>query len=250
MPLIAVPFSGDQKELLAQLLDALDDEDLKRIARLDYGMDYDEHLAKLRKLRAIGPDGFDLDGYLLEVLSLCAWSEPSSDEDMIRVHRQRAFSCGLVYCSGSKPSDRPYTDETNLIQFIESLIVLGQPRLAVITSLCWLLSDVDVGDREGVFIGIALLMFALQEKRCSNDEILTLIDWIMRAGDAADMNEPGRRCVRGWDFGIDGRGRFNTKWRALMASLPGHVQTRHGSLVEEGVALLVAMTLPAVTEYI
>lgn len=235
---------------MAGLIEVLDDEDLKRIARLDYGMDYDEHLAKLRRLKVCDFNGFHLDGYLVEVLNLCAWSAPSIDGDMIRLHRQRAFSCGLVYGSGTKPSDRFHTDEMKLIQFVESLIALGQPRIPIIRFLSWLLSDIDEGDREGVFIGIALLTFALQEKRCGADEILTLLDWIMRAGDTADMNEPDRRSALGWDFAIDGRGRFNAKWRVLMASLPGHVQTRHGPFIAEGVALLVAMALPSVTEYV
>lgn len=250
MSLIGSPISADQKELLTGLIDALDDEDLKRIARLDYGMDFDEHLVKLRRIKTSGLEGRVVDSYLVEVLDLCVWSEPSSDVDIVRIHRQRAFSCGLIYGSGTKPSDRFYTDETKLIQFVESLIALGHPRIAIIRFFSWLLSDVDDGDCEAVFIGIALLMFALQEKRCGNDEILTLLDWIMRAGDAADMNEPDRRSARGWDFSTDGRGRFCAKWRVLMANLLGYVQTRHGPLIAEGVALLVAMALPAVTEYI
>lgn len=250
MSLILLPFSGDQTELLAELVDALDDEDLSRIASLDRGMNFDDHLAKLRSIKASGLADFVVDDYLVEVLSLCAWSEPSSDDELIRVHRQRAFSCGLVYGSGTKPTDRFYTDEIKLIQFVESLIALGQRRIPIIRFFTWLLSETDEGDRESVFISIALLMFALQEKKCGNDEILTLIDWIMRAGDAADVNESGGLSARGWDFAIDGRGQFNAKWQVLLASLPGHVGVRHGPFVEEGVALLVAMALPAVVKHV
>jgi hypothetical protein len=250
VPLNAFAAYGAHKNLLSALLEALDDEDLKTISRLDYGMDFDDHLAKLRRIKASGFNGFALDGYLVEVLDLCAWSEPSSETDIFRVHRQRAFSCVVLYGSGHSPSDRFYTDETKLIQLVESLIVLGWPRPDIICFFSLLLSDIDEGDREAVFIGLVLLVFALQDKSYGNDEVLTLIDWIMTAGDAADMNELEQRSPRGWDFASDGRGRFNAKWRLLMASLPGHVQPRHGPSIVEGVALLVAMALPAVTEHV
>jgi len=247
--LISFPFLGDQIELLSELVGALDDEDLRMIARLDRGKDFDDHLAKLRRMKASGLDGFVVDGYLVEVLNLCAWSEPFSDGDIRRLHRQRVFCCGLIYGSGTTPSDRFYTDETTLIQFVESLIALGHSRKAIIGFFAWLLSDADRGDVEEVFICIVLLSFALQEKQFSNSEILTLIDWIMMAGDVADMTDPVRWSACGWDFGIDERGRFNAKWRALLASLSRHVRARHGPSVEEGVALLISMALPAVTEY-
>lgn len=143
--MIELPFQGEKGQLLSELIAAVDDEDLKRISNLDYGLDFDDHLGKLRRVKRDGL-GFTLDGHLIEVLDLCVWSEPSSDADRPRVHRQRAFSCALAYGSGAKPSNRPFTDEWKLIQFVESLIELDMTSTAIIGFLSWLLSDAEGGD--------------------------------------------------------------------------------------------------------
>jgi hypothetical protein len=72
------------------------------------------------------------------------WSE-SRDEDVICIHRRRAFSGALVYGTGTKPSDRFYTDEATLIQFVGSLVALKAPSQAVIDFFGWLLMDVEEG---------------------------------------------------------------------------------------------------------
>jgi hypothetical protein len=249
MPLIDFPFKGDKMELLSQLIEAVDADDLRRIAGLDYGMDFDEHLSKLCRIKRHGLDGFILDGYLVEVLDLCGWSEPSSAADKMRIHRQRAFSCALAYGSGDKPSMRFHTCEWKLIQFVESLIELGAPPAGILRFFCWVLSDVEAGDSEAVFIGLATLYFGLQEQRCSNDEIQALIEWIMMMGDAADMNDPDRRSACGWCLSNSGR-RSLTKWQLLIAKLSDNVKARHGSGIKEGVVLLVSMMSSAVYEFV
>jgi hypothetical protein len=247
VPLIELPFKGEKTELLSEMIEAVDDEDLKRIAGLDYGMDFDDHLTKLRRIKRYGLEGFILDAYLVEVLDLCGWSEPTHEAARTRIHRQRAFSCALAYGAGDKPSNRFYTSEWKLIQFVESLIELCVPPPGIIRFFSWVLSDAEEGDSEIVFIGVVLLHFGLQEKRCSNDGILALLDWIMMMGDAADMNDADRRSARGWCFSV-GRGRIILKWQVLIENLSGKVQTRHGPSIDTGVALLVSMMLPAVNE--
>lgn len=246
MPLIEFPFRGEKGQLLSELIAAVDDEDLKRIAGLDYGMDFDDHLGKLRRIKRDGLDGFTLDGYLVEVLDLCGWLEPSSDSDKTSLHRQRAFSCALAYGAGAKPSNRYYTDEWKLIQFVESLIELRIPNTFILRFFCWVLSDVETGDCEAVFIGLALLYFGLQEQRCSNDELRALIDWIMTTGDAADMNDPDGRSGQGWCLSV-GKGPLTSKWHVLITDLSKKVKPRHGLQIQEDVALVVAMALPAVS---
>ena len=233
--------ASDHTKLLSSLITALDDNDLKTIARLDYGFGYEEHLAKLHQIVKAGAIPGPLVIDVAEVLSLCAWSEPKSASEAARVHRQRAFSCAALYASGDKPSKRLFTCETMLVQFIESLDGLSHHPRDVIDFFCWLASDGIDGDSETVYIGLALLHFALPMKKVGNIEILQMIEWIMAKGDEADLRYPGARTARGWDFGLEQKGWVFVKWRALIQDLLRLSEHRQDPIIQEGVSLIVAM---------
>jgi hypothetical protein len=96
--------SPDGDALLRRISRQIDDRLLERIARMDYGMEFDNNLAELRLIRDRGLIKKPLPRPPREVLNLTRWSEPSSESRSGRIgdigemagHWARAFCCAAL----------------------------------------------------------------------------------------------------------------------------------------------------------
>ena len=77
--------SPDGDALLRSISRQIDDRLLERIARIDYGMEFDNNLAELRLIRDRGLIKKPLPWPPREVLNLTRWSEPSSETHTGRI---------------------------------------------------------------------------------------------------------------------------------------------------------------------
>jgi hypothetical protein len=182
---------------------------LAEIALADYGRDQERHLEPLRLLRDKGIFVEPMVWYPCEVLELERNSEPdgSPESERVQNHWIRAFACAALLRAREAPwnyggdsADPSFT----LIQLIGSLEGL-QPDLSrsAVRLLAWMMlhSDLDRGDAQPIYYGIALLWLVIHRSAPPSDQHLTeLAAWIVRR--EAEIHRSCRWAFDRWLLGI------------------------------------------------
>jgi hypothetical protein len=183
--------SPDGDALLRRISRQIDDRLLERIARIDYGMEFDNNLAELRLIRDRGLIKKPLPWPPREVLNLTRWSEPSSETHTGRIgdigemagHWARAFCCAALLRAYGDAETRKYEDGYNqtLVQLLDSLPHLCMDLIGeTLSLLAWLLLRYDDYTSERVFVGVALLHLAFKSAmKMDDDDVLSFADWLV-----------------------------------------------------------------------
>lgn len=243
-----VPFCvpPDPDGLFDRLAAVLSSEDLATIARADYGIDFDAHLAALHFLireHTFEPLGWEPK----EVLELIRWDEPSNALQDERRHWRRAFACAALLRANGDAENRSHLFGPNqtLAILIDSLRALGaiasNGRPAFLSDLeaaaagllAWQLPQLDVAEDEAAFFGLGLLWFAL-ELEVVDADLVRLCDWIMMAEATSYLT--GRR----WLLSSTTFDQRHHLWKAIGTWLPERLKPRHGAAVRENVLLIAA----------
>jgi hypothetical protein len=169
--------------LLRAISSHITDDMLEEIARADYGLDPEKHLAALLLVRDENRFVEPMHMYPCEVLELVrsSGSENREDGDWIR-----AFASAALLRARLPPwnygADAAYPSY-NLIQLIKGLRGLhGDLTVEASQFVAWLFahSDLEGEDEEVLYYGVGLLWFALHLNEPPPDELLIeLCEWIV-----------------------------------------------------------------------
>ena len=162
------------RERLMQALSAcMTDDMLEEIARADYGMDYDAHLAELKALRSGSPSRGRMRWEPKEVLELFRWSEfgdnriGQTPQSPVHFHIMRAFCCTALLEACVDPANDGFMDgpNSNLVQLLESLELAG-PELEreAPPFFAGLIARLRSGEDESGFFVLALLWSLLRAR--------------------------------------------------------------------------------------
>lgn len=253
-PALAAAFPPSPDALLDLLRPRVDDGMLREIARADYGVDEDAHLAALRGIRDAGEVPAPMAWEPKEVLELIRWSQPE-DPDWKpgatgrRGHLMRAFACAALLRAAAEPENDGYFDGENatLAQLVDSALVLGgDVREAAARFLTWRTPRMGV-DEERPFFAFALLVLAvlLRGGRLPDAALADAAAWVV-AEEAEERTAPCARLppnAGGWLLGLTLFDARDAVWRALAERLireaevipPGAARDR---LEEVGLRLL------------
>lgn len=181
-------FGVDPDALFDVLLPRMTTDMLQEIAAADYGQDIEQHLAPLIQFRddRIVPI---LEWHPLEVLELIRWSEPDQPEWKpgaagARGHLLRAFACALLLRGYERPENSSRWDSFNetVIQLVYSIKAIDgldvQPAVRFLAWCVETLTPLDQDGIEGPFLGLALLSLVASSERHSDEDIVSLCQWI------------------------------------------------------------------------
>lgn len=147
--LLGLEVHADACALLDHLRARITPVQLQRIAKADYGMAYERHLAALEHIATTGRVMAQLPWEPLEVLQLTRWAE-GVDVD----HVARAFACAVLLLGD------PDGHVSTWAPLVESAIALGEPLLGVTEAFAvWevtCLSEFDTETRVATLWALAL----------------------------------------------------------------------------------------------
>lgn len=218
-------FDPDPDALLMWLAPQIDDALLEEIAAADYGMDLDEHLAALRRIRDDGVVLAPMRWEPREVLELIRWSEPEDPQwKPGRMgpdgHRMRAFACAALLRAAAEPANWPYFDGENqtLIQLIASVRQF-EPVAAVVAlrSIAWRALLLPPDEVERPFFALAVLLLAALRHEVDGQLLCDLCDWVI-AEEAAVRLDPEHAFPAASDPWMFGLTFFNARdyvWRSV-----------------------------------
>lgn len=211
----------DPDFLLSELSKHISDDMLAKIALTDYGQDKEQHLAALRMLRDTGTFTEPLHWFPCEVLELVRNSEPEASPEAERLedHWSRAFACAALLRAGEAPwnyggdAAGPSFTVIQLINSIEALPVDLAPGTVRRLAFMMLHSDLEQGDAQPIYYGIALLWLAIRLAEPPSDQYLTeLAEWIIRREE--EIHKSCRWAFDRWLLGI-AHDPPPSKWEAL-----------------------------------
>jgi hypothetical protein len=179
--------SGRQQStaFLESLCARMTDDMLEEIARADYGMDYDAHLAALKSLRAREPAVGQMAWEPKEVLELFRWSEFGDDRSGRTVrqeaefHLMRAFCCTLLLEAYAEPANLGflYGNNQTIMQLLESTRFSAPADAAAMAEFfCWLIPRTPDYDEERAYYGLALITAKLRAGETSADNAKFIIE--------------------------------------------------------------------------
>jgi hypothetical protein len=173
--------------LLGALAPIVDDSMLQEIAAADYGMNIEENLAQLIRIRdnleVLAPMRWEP----REVLNLTCWSEPNwnyphQTEQSRRGHFIRAFACAALLQAYPEPENIEYFDSENatLAQLLSSLPMLGTPfEIAALRFMAWRAQDLSKTYEDAPFHILALLVLILRTRAdLTTTELHEIIDYL------------------------------------------------------------------------
>ena len=230
---------------------SVDDSDLQMIAAADYGQDAPAHLAVLQSIAREGYVPRPLLWEPGEVLELTRWSEPEPSwpsEQIVALHRRRAFACAALLRAYREPENRHsfQGQNTTLVQLIASLRALNagldQETVAFLT---WLTPNMPESEQDELpYFGLALLWAGLAVPSVSNNALTELIDWIILTEDEAATRWRQRYSdykTSEWLLHLNSSDLRQDVWKNFGAWLVERLAPRHGSTVDEGVRLIAAL---------
>lgn len=166
----------------------IDDAMLEKIAAADYGINVEDYLRVLKRIRdepwqsnevvvrpskgkALRPKGkalFPVWYQALEVLTLMRWSEPENsqqEEEQTVGHLIRAFCCVVLLRVAAEPSNCDTANIANesetIIQLIASVLSLEQEAIELtLQLLCWRMLLLPVDNEECPFFAMGILLLA------------------------------------------------------------------------------------------
>ena len=229
-PELAEAFPPSPDALLDVLRPRVDDGMLREIARADYGMDEDEHLAALLPVRDSGVVPVPMGWEPKEVLELIRWSQPEDPEwkpgaTGTRGHLMRAFACAALLRAAAEPANRGYFDGENstLAQLLDSALVLGADvREAAARFLAWRTPRMEPHEERPFFaFGLLVLAALLREGRLPGAALAAAADWVIaEEAEERAAQDPGPPVSSGgWLLGLTPFDMRGTVWRALAGRL-------------------------------
>lgn len=195
----------DQDSLLLELSKHITDEMLVEIACADYGQDQELHLVPLRLLRDQQSFIAPIHWYPCEVLELVRNSGPD-DSLGVRDHWIRAFSSAALLRAMYEPWNYSGAAQPSftLIQLISSLAALPIDFTShTVRLLAWMMlrSDLDGGDEQPIYYGVALLWLTLRENMDVSDrDLIRLAEWIVDREN--EIHQHSRTAFDRWLLGV------------------------------------------------
>lgn len=169
-------FNPTDEDLLKQVFCHVDASMLREIAEADYGMDVDEHLNALGKIK-IDNIPAPMKWEPKEVLELIRWSEPedpnwSPGSMGLRGHWMRLFSCAILVRAAAEPANDGYFtgEDSTIIQLVDSAIKIGESTsLAALRFLCWRMQYRCLDDWDRPYFAVAILLLAASLGKCNSE---------------------------------------------------------------------------------
>ena len=225
-PELAAAFPPAPDALLELLRRQVDDGMLREIARADYGMDEDAHLAALLPVRDRGELPAPMRWEPKEVLELVRWSEPDDPawkpgSPGTRGHRMRAFACAALLRAAAEPENAGFFDGENstLAQLLASALVLGaDAQEAAARFLTWRTPRMaHHEDRPFFALGLLVLAVELRGGRLPDGALAAAADWVVaeEAEERAAQHPYLPVNSEGWLLGLTWHDLRDTVWRAL-----------------------------------
>lgn len=212
----------------------INDAMLEKIAAADYGMNFENSLRALKRIRdepwqsnevlirpskgkAQVPVWYDA----LEVLALVRWSEPenSQQEEQTVGHLIRTFCCAVLLRIAAEPDncntaniDR---ESETIIQLIASVLSLEQEAIELtLQLLCWRMLSLPVDNKECPFfaMGILLLATALYPSQKKGSLLRQLSEWVFKEEErirlifAEEFGQTSPQWLFGLKYAEDRRG--------------------------------------------
>jgi hypothetical protein len=159
----------------------IDDAMLEKIAAADYGMNFENYLRVLKRIRdepwqsnevlvrpSKGKAQVPVWYQALEVLMLMRWSEPENskqEEEQTVGHLMRAFCCVVLLRIAVEPANcntaNIDTESETIIQLIASVLSLEQEAIEfTLQLLCWRMLSLPVDNKECPFFAMGILLLA------------------------------------------------------------------------------------------
>jgi hypothetical protein len=219
----------------------IDDEMLDDIARADYGMDADLHLAALQPIRDDGVIPRAMEWHPREVLELIRWSEPENAELQPgaagrRGHLMRTFACAvLLRADADREVDTAV--EATLAHCLSGTKVLGQGISEAAGSfLTWRIPTMASGERWLFSLGLLILAMRFRNDQITDRILGDAAEWFLaEEGDwkgkfklRYDPSDPPPAPV-GLTYGC---------WRPLLAELLSGTATVHTEAVRDNLELI------------
>lgn len=162
--------------LWARLAGEVDDAMLKEIAEADYGMDSDEHLAELVRLREVPSISSPLEWHPTEVLELTRWEKFRDPKWKpraagVRGHLMRAFSCMALLLSADQESGgtAEHGEVDTLARLVDSAIQLGSDyEKLLLPFLSWRIDRLPDCIEEPPFFHFARLVLTIPNEQSPN----------------------------------------------------------------------------------
>lgn len=243
----------DASRLLQTISGVLEAEDLRWIAKADYGQNADRNECLLREIVLSGQVPTPLEWCPREVLELTRWDKPSPDDgDVVfrRCHLLRAFACAMLVRSYGDGTGYDYEGgrAATVLHLLGSVVVLA-PRLTnldyeAFALLAWVTPRLAAREPEDhPFFGLAALWFGLGTA-LTDPALLALAEWVMDAEDAVSgqwRSSLGVGATGRWLLPLVDPRAEQKEWQRLGLSLPERVPPHCSQAVREVVALLAAL---------
>lgn len=229
-PALPAAFPPAPDALLHLLRARVDDGMLREIARADYGMDEEEHLAALLPIRDRGEIPPAMGWEPKEVLELIRWSEPEDPEwkpgfPGTRGHLMRAFACAALLRAAAEPGQIGYHSGENstVAQLLASALALGADvQEAAARFLAWRTPRLEPEEERPFFaFGLLVLATLLRDGRMDDDTLAVAADWVIaeEAEECAAMGPCLPANPDGWLLGLTWHNQKDTVWRHLAERL-------------------------------
>ncbi len=177
-------FTHYQDSLFQLLAPLITEPMLATIAAADYHMDFEAHLAALRRIHA-GEIPVPLQWEPREVLELVRYSEPEPRGTGPAGHLRRTFACTALLLAASEPENRAYLlgpEHETIGQLIASLLTLD---IAFQRAGLRLLSErvlaLDLEDDGMPFFALGILLLAVTVGDTDPAHIDELAIWVLQA---------------------------------------------------------------------
>ena len=244
---------SDERGLVLRLGERLSLEDVHEIASSDYGQDLEGHKEAVNAIRATGIVPAPLDWVPREVLQLSSYWEPDHERGkpekaqaflLARGHRIRAFCCAALAIFHAQNPELAWTTPVRaLLSLARSLDALpDQPVREAAAAMACLIARHEAQAEPGLdaYIGMALLRFVLGDPGRTDADILALLDWIMRSGDARTVWErESFGCTSSAPWPVGGEGYpLDEEWAGYLGELADRAAALRGGPVVEGIRLV------------
>lgn len=177
-PVLVEAFPPAPNLLLDVARRQVDDGMLLEIARADYGIDDQLHLAALRPIRDQGKVPESLEWHPSEVLRLMRWSNPDEPKHQPgsvgrRGHQMRAFACATLLRASVE-------DDATLAQCLGSAKVLGQEmNVAAARFLTWGIPQVSITERWLFALGLLVVATRAGTGRLKEPDFRLVAEWVL-----------------------------------------------------------------------
>jgi hypothetical protein len=242
--LTVFPPSGQM--LLDMTRRQVDDDVLDEIARADYGMDADLHLAALQPIRDDGVIPRPMEWHPREVLELIRWSEPERAELQPgaagrRGHLMRTFACAVLLRADSD-GEVDTAVEATLAHCLSGAKVLGQGISEAAGSfLTWRIPTMASTERWLFALGLMIVAMRFRNGPVTDHILGDTAEWFL--GEEGDWRGKFRLHYNPADPPPAPVGLTYGRWKPLLAELLSGTATVHTEAVRDNLELIARVLL-------